>query len=632
MKAPESKKPKPITGGVFYLMTIVAMLFLAIGLFNRQIIEQSHYRKKEEEQNQRRIITPAARGNIYDRKGRLLAGNRPLFNAVLHIPEILPEIHEHYLRKYREYREELSSHPNSILNKLRTPNKKIKEIKDQAKYTICNEYLQSINQYLQNQHSLNPKDVKRHFHQDRLLPLILVKNLSQQEYAQITDNVPTDSPIQIASESARYYPYGDSAAHILGYVSSTREIPTQELPGGNLRTLRLSGNTGRAGIEKFLDLKLSGANGFEIWRIGSGGYQDHCLEKRLPVQGKSLQLSIDIALQQTAEKAFQEHIGAAVVLKVQTGEVLALVSQPNYDLNDLSPYMPYSVYDNIEEQGAWLNRATQGSHPPGSTFKPITALAALANQHIEPDESIYCAKSFTVGNQTFHEHNRKSFGWINLERALAISSNVYFYQLSLEIGIDKISTWARKFGLNKSTSLHGVEETSSMIIPDREWKKKTYGQPWFPGDTVNVSIGQGATRVTPLQMACFTASLARGQLKTVPKIIKDSKHQIDSQPIPVKEEYLQAIYQGMKRAVEQGTAKNLKMENIEIAAKTGSAQTSYKGEKQTLAWIIAFAPIKKPEIALSVLVEPKSSSDNFSGGKTAGPIAATILKHYFNNK
>ena len=629
MNTSESKRSHSIPVGIFYLIAGATMFFLAVGLFKRQIIDQNYYRKKEEIQNQRRIITPAARGNIYDRKGQLLVGNRPLFNAVLHISEILPEIREQYLQKCREFRENLSLDTNSLSNKNKIPYAKIK---DQARYTICNRYLQKINQYLQNKHFLDSKFVKKHFYQDRLLPLILVKDLSPQEYALITANIPTDSPMQIACQSARHYPYSDSASHLLGYVSSSREIPAQNLPGENLRTLKLSGNIGRAGIEKFFDSELSGVNGFEIWRIGSGGYQDRCLQKSLPIQGKSLQLSIDIVIQQTAEKAFQEHMGAAVVLKVQTGEVLALVSQPNYNLNHLSPYMPHSVYNKIQEEGAWLNRATQGLYPPGSTFKPITALAALADQQIEPDERMYCAESVRVGDRTFHEHNHKPFGWIGLEQALASSSNVYFYQLSLETGIDKISTWAKQFGLHKKTKLYGVEETPSMIIPTREWKKKTHRQSWFLGDTVNVSIGQGYTKVTPLQMACFTASLARGQLTTVPTIIKKVKHPIDKLPIPIKPAHLKAIYQGMKQAVEQGTAKKLKMENIEIAAKTGSAQTTSRGKKITLAWIIAFAPIEEPEVAISVLVEPKTSNDNFSGGNTAGPIASSILKRYFNNK
>ena len=627
MNPPESKRPSSIRVGVFYLFTGTAMLFLAIGLFKRQIIDQSHYSKKEEQQSQRRIITPAARGNIYDRKGQLLVGNRPLFNAVLHISEILPEIREQYLQKCRRFRETLLSDSNYPSDTITIPYEKIL---NQANYAVCNKYLQTLNQYLEEQPFLNPKFVKTHFSQDRLLPLTLVKDLSQQEYALITANIPTDSPVKISCQSARYYPHDYNAAHLIGYVSNTRELQINNLPGENLRTLNLSGKIGRSGIEKYFNKALSGTNGFEIWRIGNAGYQDRCLQKSLPIQGKSLQLSIDISLQKTVEKAFQQHIGAAVVLKVQTGEVLALVSQPNYNLNHLSPYMPHSVYAKIEEQGAWLNRATQGLYPPGSTFKPITALAALAGQHIDSDERIYCAESVRVGNRTFHEHNRRPLGWISLEQAIAFSSNVYFYQMSLEIGIDKIANWAKKFGLHKKTHLFGVDETPSMIIPDREWKKKRFLQSWFPGDTVNVSIGQGYTKVTPLQMACFTASLARGQLTTLPTIIKESRHQINSSPIPIKNEYLQAIYNGMKQAVEKGTAKKLKMDTLEIAAKTGSAQTTYKGEKRTLAWIIAFAPIKNPKIALSVLVEPKSSNDNFSGGDTAGPIAATILKHSFS--
>jgi len=346
--------------------------------------------------------------------------------------------------------------------------------------------------------------------------------------------------------------------------------------------------------------------------------------------------SIDIDLQQAIEDAFGERKGAAVALDVRSGEVLAMVSRPSYDPNVLSPFMTYKVSNEITKRGAWLNRATQGLYPPGSTFKLMTAIAGLMTGVIDNSTIITCDGGLRVGSRIFPCNKRSGHGNIDLVDAIAHSCNVYFYETALECGIEALSATAKDFGLDSKCGIElGEDYSRRSVVANPEYKKKyrPYDGAWTAGDTANTSIGQGYQLQTPLQMACMVASIARGETRTRPSVIHDPSRKTDTayhggEKLKLKPELYKAVIDGMKAAVERGTCRRAAVEGVSIAAKSGTAQVPVNGKKLTLAWMVAFAPVENPQIAVSVVVEGEEVGDA-AGGRTAGPIMREAMKKYF---
>ena len=368
------------------------------------------------------------------------------------------------------------------------------------------------------------------------------------------------------------------------------------------------------------------------------------------VQGSSVNLSLDCRIQQAAERSLAKVRdpqgallpAAAVMLDVRTGEILALASQPSFDPNRLADRVSAKYYDEIEAGGGWLNRATQGLYPPGSTFKVITATAGMRKKVVDWDDVLECGPSFRVGNRDFPEHEPVGFGEVDLDKMLAISCNVWNYQVGLRTGVDALAAESRRFGLDVPllqtvSDLETGEQPMTelpfaaargLVVPDREYKLRIKAGPWNDGDTANMSIGQGYLLTTPLHMACVAASIARGETRTTPSVIhsiyRDGKHP-GSQPIGLTPAQLQALRGGMVRCVEEGTARIARIPGLPYAGKTGTAEYFKKGEKAHLGWMIAFAPADNPAVALAVLVEGQVDTNTW-GGKTAGPVAKDMLE------
>lgn len=612
----------------FQCVALTLFVILAVGLGVRQLILQGEYREREERQNLRRIVQPAPRGQIVDRNGEILVGNRPRFSAVVYLRELRREFSAEYSSRLNALREaHRAQHPDEPFRF------DWEALQWESRQAVLQRYLDEINHLLEREDTLSVRDIQRHFWHRLLMPFPLITDLSHREYARLIEQLPLHSPIEIYTDTARHYPYGQAAAHVLGYVVSNPDIPETTLPGETLRTFSYRNEIGRTGLERAFEDTLQGRSGGEIWIVDRFQYQFESVHEQDAVQGDDLQTSLDIHVQLAAEKALENKTGAVVAIDVRSGEILALASSPSYDLNDLSPHIPQSVFDDINERGAWLNRATQGLYPPGSTFKLITAIAALRAGVVSPDQELFCGSHFRVGNRLFPEHSGTQFGYIDLPTAIERSSNVYMYQVGLETGIDRISEEARRFGLDQPSGVEIPFETSRMVIPDREWSQQARGFGWRPGDTANVSIGQGDLLLTPLQMAAFTASLARGETRTDVTILKRPDNQpIDhgGEKISLPQEYLDAIIDGMARATgPRGTARLAAPTDIPTAGKTGTAQVSVRGERMTLAWLIAFAPVEAPEIAICVMIEGTDARDNFAGGRTAAPIARQVLEAYF---
>jgi penicillin-binding protein 2 len=326
---------------------------------------------------------------------------------------------------------------------------------------------------------------------------------------------------------------------------------------------------------------------------------------------------------------------------VDTGEVLVLASKPDYDLNAMTPYISRKTWQDILDRGAALNRATRGLYPPGSTFKIITALSALRQGVLAADEILYCGGVYRVGNRNFPEHSgRRAFGQVDVRRALQVSSNVFFYQVGLRAGVEALAKSARAFALDEPTGIDLPFEETRGIVPDPEWKRREYADrpgeaSWVGGDTANMSIGQGFLLTTPIRMACFAASFARGETRTRPTLVHDPEQNRrlvdrDARPLDLSAADYRAIVEGMKLAVSDGTARFARIPGVEVAGKTGTAQVTLEGQRTTVAWFLGFAPADEPEVAVVVTVEGANPEDGYAGGKTAAPIAGAVLDAYFN--
>lgn len=615
---------------IFYWIFSLAFIFLLGALAYRQIWLYDYYVLRGERQSMRRIIEPGARGDIFDRTGKLLVTNEPRFSAVVYFNEIRREFRKEYMRlKKLELERKASTGDTTRTN--------YSELSSRARANVLNGYVYEINKILGSDYKMTTADYDKHFLNQRLLPFPIIKDLKGREHAILAERLPVDSPIQIYTDTARYYPYGASAAHLLGYVGSNfDELDTKDMPGEDLRTYAFVGKVGRSGIEKAFDEKLRGRSGAKIWVVDLAGYQYDSVADLKSKKGTNITTSIDIDLQQAIEDSFGERKGAAVVLDVNTGEVLSMVSQPAYDPNVLSPYITHKVNNEITSRGAWLNRATQGLYPPGSTYKLITACAGLMSGVIDDKTIKTCTGGYRVGSRIFPCHKRSGHGNVDLREAIAQSCNVFFYDTALECGINALSGMAKDFGLDSTVATEIREDYSRRSVvscPEYKEKYRSYDGVWLAGDTANASIGQGYQLQTPLQMACMVASLARGETRTKPSVIYDPKRTGGTayhggEKLNIAPEQYKAIIEGMTAAVEHGTARRAAIDGVKVAAKSGTAQVPVGGKKLTLAWMVAFAPVENPQIAIAVIVEGEEVGDA-AGGRTAGPIVKEAFKHYF---
>ena len=613
----------------FVVITVLGFILLLSQLIQEQVFHRDKHLEREKQQTMRRILLPGPRGNVLDRNGELLIGNRARFSAAVFLNSLRKEFRREYLSQTGEIkrREAETGEEIEISNS---------DLIWGSRMAVVQAHLDEISEILGRDVSLSQRELISHFNNRILLPLKLVSDLSEEEYARLVDQLPPNSPVHVWTESARYYPYGDLAAHSLGYVVS-REENTEDDEGAdsNLMTFSYYGKVGKTGVERSFDQLLGGTRGHEVWRVDPQGFQYERLSLVRPEQGEDLHLSIDVAVQQAAQRGLEGKVGAAVAIDPQTGEILAIASSPTYDLNDLTPFIPSDVYREIDEAGGWLHRAIQGLYPPGSTFKPITAIAAFRKGVLDPEEILTTGASYRVGNRNFPEHTPPGFGEIALPRALAVSSNVFFYEIGLRAGIDWIADTARLFGMDEKTGIELPFETSRQIVPTRQWKQETQGSSWFPGDTANTSIGQGFLRVTPLQMAVVAAELAIGKTGLQPTLVRqgeDEDLQQELAPLPLTAEEYETVVMGMIRAVEEGTARRTRFPDMVVAGKTGTAQVYPGGKPLTLAWFIGFAPVENPRIAVAIVIEGVTEEDQFHGGTTAAPVAKEIFDAWKKSK
>lgn len=621
----------------FYFVLAALLLILAAGLAYQQLRKVGEHANAERVQNQRRIVYPGPRGNIYDRHQRLLVGNRARFSVRLLLDALRPEIRAEQIRIRKNYRS-LDDVDSADLPSAG-------QLVQIARATVVQRYLDQINRILDRDEKVDTRKLERHFARELLLPYTLLDDLAPMEYARLLERLPVNSPAQVYTSSARSYPYGSAAAHTLGNVGSTDDVELEDLPGDDLRTFKMKGSMGRDGVEKRFDDILQGEAGGAIFRVDPAGNRiNPPLEQVFPKQGKNLSLSLDIDLQLAAEQrlAETEMAGAAVALDVRTGEVLVLASKPDYDLSSFSPGLSSVAAADITARGAWFKRAIQGAYHPGSSFKVLVTIAGFRAGFIQPDSTANCPGFFRVGSRAFACHDGHAHGDIDLVMAITKSCNVFFYKHGMDMGPEVMAREARRLHLDRPTGIELPDETRRMIIPDPEWKRRQTKEAWVGGDTANMAIGQGFVDVTPLQMACFTASVARNEIWTQPTILHDPHRPVQhTEPIGLTPDQRAALLQGMEQVTQRpyGTAKIFQdarvlapLPDLRIAAKTGTAQKPGPKGMINFAWLIAFAPIENPQIALAIAIEGDTPGEETGGGRYATPVAHAILKAWLDKK
>ncbi len=461
--------------------------------------------------------------------------------------------------------------------------------------------------------------------------------------------------VEIKARLFRQYPYGELASHALGYIGRVNDRDLDAIENHNAEdNYRGTEHFGKTGLEQKYEFDLHGQTGFEQVEVDSGGRAVRVLARTAPVPGDNLMLTLDIKLQQVVEKAFGDRRGALVAIDPSNGGVLALVSMPGYDPNLFVDGINPQDWDalNTSEDKPMLNRALNGTYPPGSTFKPYMALAALELGKRTPSQVIFDPGYYNFGNHQFRDDKKGGHGSVDMYKSIVQSCDTYYYMLSNDLGIDNIAAFMRPFGFGQATGID-IEGESRGVLPSQEWKRTHYKRPeqqkWYAGETISIGIGQGYNAYTPIQLAQAMAALANNGVMYRPHVVSHiqnirtgEKRIIEPQPlrtIPLKQANIDIIKQAMVGVNKEGTgARAFAGAEYVSAGKTGTAQVySLKGEKYTEgkvkerlrdhALFIAFAPVDNPKIALAVLVE-----NGGFGAQSAAPIARQVLDYYLLGK
>ncbi len=459
--------------------------------------------------------------------------------------------------------------------------------------------------------------------------------------------------IEIKARLFREYPYREQTSHLIGYIGRINQTEIQQLEqDGTAANYRGSNHIGKTGIEQSYENELHGTTGIEQVEVDAAGRAVRVLSRIPPVSGNNLMLSLDIKLQEVAEKSFGAYRGALVAIDPRNGEILAFVSKPGYDPNLFIDGIDTESWDalNNSPDVPLNNRALRGQYPPGSTIKPFMALAGLYYNKRDPGYTISDPGYFQLpgSSRRFRDWKKGGHGSVDMFKSIVVSCDIYFYGLAVELGIDNISTFLPQFGFGKKTGIDMEGETSGLV-PSQEWKQKRHKQKWYAGDTVSVGIGQGYNLATPLQLAFATAVLANDGVAWRPHLVKQVQRN-DQTPAPevkpeftlnLKPEHLALVKRAMVAVTQPGgtAARAGAGAPYTFAGKTGTTQVigMKQGEKyiesqvqerhRDHALFIAFAPADQPRIALAVLVE-----NGGHGGATAAPIARKVLDYYFLGK
>ena len=591
-----------VRAAVAGVLMVLLMAGLAVRLGYLQVSLYDHYRTLSSENRVKLVPLPPTRGLIYDRNGVLLADNYPTYSL-----EITPD----QVRDLDRTLEDL---------KLVVP--------------------------------INDEDLQR-FHrarrQQRRFDSIPIRvKLDDEEVARFAVVRHRFPGVDIQARLLRRYPEGDRAVHVLGYVGRINQQEQEQIDAASYAG---STHIGKLGIERNYEAELHGEVGLQQVEVNALGRVIRVLETRAPEPGKNLRLHLDMGLQEAALEALGDETGAAVAIDPKTGGVLALVSKPGYDPNPFVEGISGALYKQLRDdpEKPLYNRALRGLYPPGSTIKPFVALAGLELGAVSAGQNKFCPGFYQLPGQShrYRDWKKGGHGVVDLNKAIVESCDVYFYDLAHDLGIDRLQKFLSGFSFGRKTGIDLTEELGGLL-PSREWKERARRQPWYPGETLIVGIGQGYLLTTPLQLASAAATLANGGRYVAPRVAAaieapDGSLSVPApQPPPVQlpvrsRASWEDVTQGMLDVVEgqRGTARRIRTDAYRIAGKTGTAQVFTVGQAEEYdedkidkklrdhALFIAFAPVEDPRIAVAVLIEHGGH-----GGSVAAPIARRIMDVY----
>lgn len=431
--------------------------------------------------------------------------------------------------------------------------------------------------------------------------------------------------VEINTEAVRYYPQGKELAHVLGY---TRELNADQLKQRKNEGYRLGDVIGQMGVEKAYESILRGEWGGQQVEVDGAGRPIRVLGEKDAKAGTDLHLTIDLVLQEAADKALGNHRGAIVALDPNNGAVLAMVSHPTFDPNIFSKQkLSQKDWESVQGKDHPLVNRALSAFPPASTFKIVTTTAGLESGKFSPNTILETYGSLNIGGVNFGEWNHAGFGPLGFPRAIAMSSDTFFYQVGRKVGGPTLIEWTRKYGFGQKTGIEFVNEESRGLVPDETWKQKVWKMPWTIGDTINMSIGQGALQVSPLQSAIMFSVPANGGYRVKPHLLKDNEQAKSwRESLNMKASTISVLRDGLRKVVSEGTGKRLDVPSIPPASgKSGTAEAGIGRPNHT--WFGAYAPTNKPEIVVVAFGE--NSGDH--GGTVCGPMVLQVLEAYFQH-
>ncbi len=572
---------------ILTILISLSFLILLGRLWVLEIIQGERYRSLAQNNSIRLLPSRAPRGIIYDRKGKVLAKSRPSFSLTIY--------------PWNLSREDLAKTVREVAPIIGVAEKRIYQTIKESQRPFSSISLR--------------EDVDL-----ETATKILVRKLEL-------------AGVDLQVQPRRYYPDEELLAPVLGHLG---EIDKEELEVLRGEGYRLGERIGQDGVEKVYDEYLGGEDGGWQIRVNNRGQRVGVMDYRRPLPGNNLVLTIDHQLQRVAWDSFEGRPGAVVVLDPNNGEILSLVSSPAYNPNLFAGFLSQEEWLSLKKDPLHplTNRATQGQYAPGSAFKVITAITALEKRIASRDKEFSCSGAFPFKDRVFRCWKEEGHGTLNLKEAIIHSCDIYFYQLGLETGVDNIVDFSQKFGLGQPSRI-GLPYEEKGLLPSKKWRKDSLGRGWYEGDTVNLSIGQGYLLVTPLQMANLIAAVANGGrlyrpylvkriLSPEGKVIREARPRLIRE-VKLRKENLDLLRKSLSGVVnELGTGWRAKIKGVEAAGKTGTAENPL-GEDH--AWFIGFAPHKKPEIALAILIEHGGM-----GGEAAAPVAKKIFEAYFTGK
>ncbi len=465
---------------------------------------------------------------------------------------------------------------------------------------------------------LTAKAISRHVRQRLARPLVAWRDVDDEAIARFAEHAGEFPGFSCIETEERVYPEGRLAAHVIGFVGRRDAVSV----GGEQFNFRDKEMCGREGLEAFYDSYLRGSQGEIQITVDARGFAVDEKTVSEARRGPDLRLNIDVAVQRSVERQLRGERGACAVLDPRDGAVLALASAPAYDLNILVPQLSPEINDRLfrNARNDYRNRACFETYAPGSTFKPVTALAGLG-AGVPPDVSYDCIGVFSLGGMRLHCARRWGHGPIDMRHALRESCNTYFCNLGCDIGTNALFAAARAVGLGAKTGIDFPQD-SAGVIPSAEYKRTRYNMPWYAGDLAHAAIGQGQLLVTPLQMARVAGAIGTGFLAR-PRLGADVP--VERSPLPFAVRNLAVVREGMRMVVDGGTGKRAgEGVAVAVAGKTGTAEVGLGATRRKNTWFIAYAPAENPTVALAMVIE-----NGESGGGTTAPKACEVFKTIF---